>query len=211
MFHDPSINYRKKKIEQIPPQNKQTHLLRRGLKRVYIVGSHSTGKTHLARSISTIYRLPLVTEVARAVLAEREIPLDLLRVDPTRTAEYQNAVFEGQLKAEIATGPCFVSDRAFDCIAYACSHTLSSSTFSDRAFEYAKRLRADDCVVFFTRPHPELTVADGVREAPSWDEMVRIDAMVKMLLEWHDVDYTVISTLSMSERIRTVRSVLGRP
>ena len=40
--------------------------------KVYFVGSHATGKTELARFVSRAYKLPLISEVARAVLAEME-------------------------------------------------------------------------------------------------------------------------------------------
>ena len=38
--------------------------------RVYMVGAHATGKTTLARWVRDHYRVPMIAEVARGVLAE---------------------------------------------------------------------------------------------------------------------------------------------
>lgn len=47
--------------------------------RIYFVGAHSTGKTTLARWVRDQYGLPMISEVARGVLAEMEEQLDRLR------------------------------------------------------------------------------------------------------------------------------------
>jgi hypothetical protein len=62
--------------------------------------------------------------------------------------------------------------------------------------------------VFFLRPHRELVVADGVRAGLEWEEVVRIDGMVKLLLELFDVPYIPVESLSMQERVRLVERVL---
>jgi nicotinamide riboside kinase len=176
--------------------------------RVYIVGAHSVGKTSLARWISKAYGLPLVTEVARAVLAEKELPLEVLRTDIERTAEFQSEVFRRQATVEDAAGSRFVSDRAFDNLAYAASHTVALSKIAASVPEYVKRLKAPGSIVLFVRPHRELMAEDGMREHKNWEEIVRIDGMVRLLLELNDVNYVVIASLSMAERARTVMAVL---
>lgn len=178
--------------------------------RIYIVGAHSTGKTHLARWISKTYGLPLVTEVARSVLAERELPLEVLRADIERTADFQTEVFRRQAIAEDSAGSSFVSDRAFDNLAYAASHTLCLSKIIAGASKYIERLKAPRSVILFVRPHRELCGAqDGVREVSGWEEIIRIDGMIRLLLELHDLDHVVVASLSMAERARTIRAVLG--
>lgn len=62
--------------------------------------------------------------------------------------------------------------------------------------------------MFFLRPHRELVVADGVRAGLEWEEVVRIDGMVKLLLEVFDVPYIPVESLSMQERVRLVERVL---
>src|SRR5205814_7204927 len=65
-------------------------------------------------------------------------------------------------------------------------------------------------VVFFLRPHPSLLREDGVRAAVSWDSVVRIDGMIKLLLEQHRISYLPLESVSMQERVRAVEFVLGR-
>src|SRR5439155_22347998 len=68
--------------------------------RIYFVGSHATGKTTMTRYVSRKWGLPMITEVARAVLAELETSLDALRTDPDLVAEYQRRVFQRQVHVE---------------------------------------------------------------------------------------------------------------
>src|SRR5688500_16380404 len=90
--------------------------------RIYLVGAHATGKTTLARWIRDRYGIPMISEVARGVLAEMEAQLDSLRSNLELVDRYQLTVFERQLEAEAQqTGP-FVSDRAFCNLAYAGHH-----------------------------------------------------------------------------------------
>src|SRR3954469_10443133 len=91
--------------------------------RIYFVGSHATGKTTLCRYVSRRFGLPMISEVARAVLAEMESSLDALRTDMDLVAEYQERVFARQVAIEKLHEGRFVSDRAFDNLAYAAEHT----------------------------------------------------------------------------------------
>lgn len=176
--------------------------------RVYLVGAHATGKTTLARWIRDRYRLPMIAEVARGVLAEMEEQLESLRTDIELVDRYQTEVFERQIAAEHQQQGPFVSDRAFCNLAYAAHHsTALAKLFRDARFgDYMQWVRQG--VVFFLRPHRELIVADGVRAGLEWEEVVRIDGMVKLLLEMFDVPYIPVQSLSMQERVRLVERVL---
>ncbi|MHC4378576.1 MAG: AAA family ATPase, partial [Planctomycetota bacterium] len=61
--------------------------------RIYLVGAHSTGKTTLARWVRDRFGLPMISEVARGVLAEMEAQLDALRSDVELVNRYQRQVF----------------------------------------------------------------------------------------------------------------------
>src|SRR5512134_1686085 len=112
--------------------------------RIYFVGSHATGKTTLCRWVSRRYGLPMITEVARAVLAENETSLDHLRTDMDAVAEYQERVFARQVAIEKLHDGKFVSDRAFDNLAYAAEHTtVVADMMSDARFaDYMKWVSA---------------------------------------------------------------------
>ncbi|HPF14259.1 MAG: ATP-binding protein [Planctomycetes bacterium] len=176
--------------------------------RIYLVGAHATGKTTLARMIRDRYDLPMISEVARGVLAEMEAQVDRLRTDVELVNRYQLEVFDRQIAAEQAQEGGFVSDRAFCNLAYAAHHSeVLPRVFADpRLAEYMASVRAG--VVFFLRPHRRLLVQDGVRETLEWDDVLRIDGMVKLMLEMFAIPYIPVESLSMQERLRTVSRVL---
>jgi len=176
---------------------------------VYLVGAHATGKTTLARWIRDHFGLPMISEVARGVLAEMEERLDSLRTDVELVSHYQSQVFERQIEAEQAQPGSFVSDRSFCNLAYAAHHSnLMNEVATDPRFaEYMRSVNQG--IVFFLRPHRELLQEDGVRAGVDWEEVLRIDGMVKLMLEMFAVPYIPISCLSMQERTRTTERILG--
>ena len=181
--------------------------------RIYFVGSHATGKTTMTRWVSRRYGIPMITEVARSVLAELETNFDTLRTDMERVGDYQRRVFERQIATERLQEKGFVSDRAFDNLAYAAEHALClgdimRETGSDDVRRYMEWV--NEGVVFFVRPHRSLLKEDGVRAGVDWDSVVRIDGMVKLLLEQYRIRYMPIDTPSMQERVRAVEFVLAR-
>ena len=178
--------------------------------RIYFVGSHATGKTTLCRYVSRRYGLPMISEMARAVLAEMETGLDALRTDMDLVAEYQERVFARQVAVEKLHEGRFVSDRAFDNLAYVAEHTTNAAAMMNdqRFLDYMKWVR--EGVVFFLRPHQSLLKDDGVRAGVSWDSVLRIDGMVKLMLEQHNISYLPIESVSMQERVRAVEFVLAR-
>jgi len=176
--------------------------------RIYLVGAHSTGKTTLARWIRDHYGLPMISEVARGVLAEMEARLDSLRTDVALVNRYQREVFERQILAERAQEGPFVSDRAFCNLAYAAQHStiLAEIARDAKLGQYMEDVRGG--LVFYLRPHRELLQEDGVRAGVEWEEVLRIDGMVKILLEMFGVAYLPVDPLPMQERIRLVENVL---
>lgn len=178
--------------------------------KVYFVGSHSTGKTTCARYVSENYSLPMITEVARAVLSEKELHLDTLRHDMNVVDDYQNAILYRQINEEKKYDK-FVSDRSFDCLAYAAQHTriLPELLGSSALQGYVSDLKAPDSFIFFVRPSKATLKADGVREAINWDGVIAIDSMVKFMLEMWNLRHFQINIDNMQERVKLIDSVLS--
>lgn len=178
--------------------------------KVYFVGSHSTGKTTCARYVSETYQIPMITEVARTVLAEKELHLDSLRTNLDVVDDYQKHVFFRQI-AEEEKYPTFVSDRSFDCLAYAAQHSriLPQLIADGRMDQYIEILKMPDAFIFFVRPSKATLKADGVRESLTWDGVVAIDAQIKFMLEMWQLRYFQINTDNMQERVRLIDSVLS--
>ena len=179
--------------------------------RIYLVGAHSTGNTTLARWIRDNYGIPMISEVARSVLAEMEAQVDRLRADVDLVNRYQAEVFlrQARSEAEAEQRGAFVSDRAFCNLAYAAQHgTLLAEVARDpRLAAYMEGVKRG--LVFYVRPHEALMASDGVRERLDWEEVLRIDGMVKFLLEFFGVPYVPMASLAMQERQRCIESVLS--
>jgi hypothetical protein len=144
------------------------------------------------------------------VLAELETSLDALRTDMDLVAEYQRRVFERQVQVEKLQSSGFVSDRAFDNLAYAGEHTLVlADLVSGDTFKNYMEWVAEG-IVFFVRPHRDMLREDGVRAGVTWDSVLRIDGMIKLMLEQARIPYLPIESVSMQERARAVDFVLRR-
>jgi hypothetical protein len=63
--------------------------------------------------------------------------------------------------------------------------------------------------MFYVRPNRSIMSNDGVRESVEWDELVRVDGMIKFMLEMWGLRYFSIWPPSMQERARLVDSVMG--
>lgn len=178
--------------------------------KIYFIGSHSSGKTTLCRYVAEKYKLPMLPEVARIILAEKELHLDSLRTNLDLVDEYQASVFYRQLKEE-ENKESFVSDRSFDNLAYAAQHSrVAGQLASETMFKhYVETLKDPNVVMFFVRPSKATLRGDGVREQITWDGVVAIDAMIKFMLEIFGLRYFQINTDAIQERIRYVDAVLS--
>lgn len=176
--------------------------------RIYLVGSHCTGKTTLGRYISKKYNMSFITEVARTILAEKEISLPALRADVDATDGFQREVFSRHIEAEYAARDHFVSDRSLDILAYAAEHSTITNHLVN-GIEFPRYLDwVREGTTFFVRPQKQLLREDGVREVPTYESVLRIDGMVKLLLEMFNIPYVLVDTPSAQERARLVEAVL---
>lgn len=178
--------------------------------KIYFVGSHSTGKTTLARYVSETYSLPMITEVARAILSEKELHLDSLRTNLNVVDEYQTQIFYRQLTEETKFDN-FVSDRSLDCLAYAAQHSriLDKLLESPKLKTYIDSLKEKEVKIFFVRPSRATLKDDGIRESITWDGVVQIDAMVKFMLQMWNLKYFQINTDNMQERVQLIDIILS--
>lgn len=180
--------------------------------RVYLAGSHSSGKSTLARYISKKYNMPMLTEVARSVLSEKELNLKSLRADIDIANDFQRSIFERQVEKENELKDNFVSDRCIDCLAYTANHAniLNELKNSSKYKEYVDFLKEKESIIFFIRPSKETLAQDGVREELTWEGVITIDAMIKCLFEFENIKYIQINTSNMQERIMLVDTVLNK-
>lgn len=178
--------------------------------KIYFVGSHSTGKTALAKSLHERHNIPMVTEVIREVASEWEVSLEDVRTDLHSVNELQREVMERRIdKEKMMDGENFVSDRGMDFMAYTAEYaTITDDLFSSQKYnEYIDWMKEDSCI-FFVRPHRDLVNDDGFRAELSWESINRIDGMMKFILEMEDFDYVQIDTKIFKDRMKIIESVL---
>lgn len=180
--------------------------------KIYFIGTASSGKTTLAKAISLKTSLPLLPEVARQILAEKEIPLDSLRTDLELINKFQKEIFYRQIHEE-SRDKDFVSDRSLiDALAYTAQYTslLPELINTDECKKYFSEMKdTKTSLVFFVRPNKAMMKADGIRETLVWEEMVQIDAMIKFIMEANDIKYVSINSTSIQERINLVMNVIN--
>jgi predicted ATPase len=144
------------------------------------------------------------------ILSEKELHLDSLRTNLNVVDDYQTQIFFKQIEQE-GKYDSFVSDRSFDCLAYTAQHSrvFSHLMKSAELEKYVVSLKKSDAIMFFVRPSKATLKEDGIREHLTWDGIVAIDAMVKLLFETFGLRYFQINTDSMQERVRLIDSVIS--
>lgn len=178
--------------------------------RIYFIGAHSCGKSTLTRYFSEKYQLPMIPEVARAILAEKDLQIELLRTDISLVNSYQKDVFYRQILEE-KKYTNFISDRSFDNLAYNIQHATNFIELisSNELKEYIESLKKSDVRIFFIRPSKATLKNDGVRESVVWDGIISIDAIIKTLLQMFQLKHFQINTDNMQERIQFIDAILS--
>ncbi len=182
--------------------------------KIYLTGSHSVGKSTLARYISEKLKLPLLNEVARTILTEKELQIDSLRSNVSLVDSYQTEIFYRQIAEENKLNS-FVSDRSFDCLTYAAQHStilpllLNSQVCKDYINKLKNEAESGQSIFFFVRPSKLTLKNDGVREALTWDGIIAIDAMAKFMFQMWGIKHFQINTDSMQERINLIDAILS--
>ena len=175
-------------------------------RRIAIVGSFSTGKTTLAEILARRLELPLLPEVARAIV-------DLgFQLDKDATVEAETLIFLRQYNNELAT-ESFVGDRSLvDVMAYA-GWVLENQPWRKEMelWEECKRLaerrlRTNYSHVYYL-PIEFPIVLDDIRpDDPEFQK--EIDERIVALLRHHGVAYRTI-TGSVEERIEQIERDLA--
>ena len=185
--------------------------------RVYFVGASGVGKSTLARHAAERFGLKLLPSAARQVSAELGLASAGDVFGSTDAADaFQSEVFRRQLKNESEAGDRFVSDRAFDHVAYAAEVSLTTwqTARSEEWRGYLDSLRLSSAVVFFVRPAPGgawPSARDGTRDRYLEPAMVhRVDGVVQYVLESNEVPYIPVLPATPRDRTRLVEWVLWR-
>jgi hypothetical protein len=173
------------------------------------------GKSTLARHTAAFTGLPVLPSATASAREGLGYTFDDIFTDVGKADTYQSRVFAVQTEMEAAaqaTG--FVSDRAFDLMAYTArlSRVLPKVAGTEEFKQYMLALRNPRATVFFVRPHEFVQAPrDGRRDqflCPRWQWGV--DGVIEFLLEMHEVPRVTLEGSSLKDKVRTVEAVLWK-
>lgn len=188
--------------------------------RVYLLGASGVGKTTISNLIQKSIGLIKLGSAARETLAEMGIDRENLKRDLLLANEFQERVWARQEQMEQVAGDNFISDRAFDALAYTvlqstCAWKIARSEYFARQIN---EMRFGDRVfTFFVRPSREVWESACKHAAKSgdvqahwmnWDEVIAVDSMIRIVLEANDVPYIPVESPSLQTRERQVVNTL---
>jgi len=185
------------------------------LLRIGIVGTHSTGKTTLARCLveklnNEGQRVLLIKEQVRSVAADLSIQNveEVARRGPKWFSLFQWEILRRQINSEqyaVKNGYSFVSDRTtLDNLAYYMLGNSGDSKAVRKMYEgiALKNMKRGYDLILYLPPVIPLE-GDGFRQT---DEEFRdkIDRAIRRLIALHGIDCYTVKSIALNERVKEV-------
>ncbi len=170
---------------------------------IYFVGAEMAGKTTLVGFVEEAFGVPRLRGESARIVKDEYGGWGAIRSRGKNSDRYQRAVFEQQLAMELRQKPHYVADRCLlDSLGFASEYAGNVEELwnleSPEIAEILDRLRK--AVVFLVKPHRELKVADGERLVVSYEQQLRIDAKIELLLQLNGIRPVRITDLGASQR-----------
>jgi len=177
---------------------------------VYFVGAEMSGKTTLVGFVERAFGVPRLRGESARIVKDEYGGWGAIRSQGKIGDEYQRAVFDQQLAMELRQTPHYVADRCLlDSLAYASEYGsivedlfrscgLMCLTPDTAVGQIVERLRQS--VVFLVKPHKGLSASDGERLVVSYEQQLRIDAKIELLLQLQGIQPIRILDLVAARR-----------
>lgn len=184
--------------------------------KLYFNGSFANGKTTCKNWAAKEYKLKAIPEIARTVLAEREITtkeqLQRLRADTDLLYQIQKEIITRQFQEECLSIGTYSACRGIDSVSFIiefCRPKHTQEFFKSQLFqEYVEWLKKDDVLTFLIKPDKDLLVEDALRDT-DWDLSVKLYGIVSSLLRTTGIPYHLIATSNMSERQNNISNIIS--
>lgn len=171
---------------------------------IYFVGSEMTGKTTLVGFVEEAFGVPRLRGESARIVKDEFGGWGAIRSRGKTSDAYQLAVFNEQLDMELRKPPAYVADRCLlDSLAYASEY---ASIVTKLWFELSRPgvspilQRLERSIVFLVKPHKELSASDGERLVVSYENQLRIDAKIELMLQQHGIRPIRINDLESNRR-----------
>lgn len=182
---------------------------------MFVVGAHSTGKTTLCHELCSRRRgWSTAEELATKVLREMDESLEDIRGDLYGVTQFQYDMFEKSSRRDLGPLGCVkLYDRSFDNVAYMIQHGRPDKAFPGIVLKHLDKVRRmvhkGSAIVIFVRPTPECVGGgNSEREESGWDEICRIDGVIKALLFFGRIPYVSLGMVSLQERVAAVEAIV---
>lgn len=170
---------------------------------IYAVGAEMAGKTTLVGFIEEAFGVPRLDGESARIVKDQYGGWGAIRSRGKNSDAYQRAVFEQQLKMELATKPHYVADRCLlDSLAYTSEYGSCVKELWDRNDPITAAIfgRLLSSIVFLVKPHREFSASDGERLVVSYEQQLRIDAKIELLLQLCGIRPVRVEALGAAQR-----------
>ncbi len=171
---------------------------------IYFVGAESSGKTTLVGFVEEAFGISRLRGESARIVLDGFGGWGAIRSRGKASNKYQEAVFNQQIEMELRQTPHYVADRCLlDSLAYASEYATSVKCLLNRWNE-EKVIRILDrlhqAIVFLVKPHKGLSASDGERLVVDFEQQIRIDAKIELLLQLQGIRPVRINALGAAQR-----------
>lgn len=189
------------------------------IRSIYVVGAQCTGKTTLVKQLAAWFQQqgispPVISEVARTVMARQRFATSDISSVPNKSLHLQHLILEAQYEAEkdaLQTDTWFISDRSgLDPIAYAQRFVglAAARQMLEQPNWVELKRRMAQSVVIVCEAGMDWLVDDGVRLMPKGrEDWLRFHEEFCLLLTETNLPYYVLPS-SIQDSTRRVQRVV---
>lgn len=184
------------------------------MKRIYLVGAHSVGKTTLANELAKRWQVRVMTEAAREILTAMKTSVSAFEAHALAADAFQQQVWDKILadhdRMKHNADAYAVFDRGPDCLVYAAMFSTIAGKLCSmpETKAYLSSLKSRDSYVFLLEPYESMITPDGVRAYLDMSTLTSITAAVAAMLEMNNIPYIRLMSDNLLTRVKTVMSVV---
>lgn len=173
-------------------------------RRIFVCGSHSSGKTTLVRELGKSLCRPIVGEAAREIIAEQKILFENFENDVAAANKFQTDVANRHIKKLEDLPYNAIVDRGPDYLVYQALYSTLSWQPGPELLTLLK-----ESLVLVLEPDEHRFEDDGVRTDVNMLTASKIVFGLQCFFNWHQIPFVSIPAgLTTMERVRLIMGLL---